>query len=442
MPIWSPDNETLSRPELEQIQLERLQASVNRAYKNVAFYRKRFGELNIAPEDVQSLADLRKLPFTAKDDLRENYPYDMLAVPLREVVRIHASSGTTGKPTVCGYTADDLRTWSELVARILSAGGVTKDDLVQISFAYGLFAGGFGLHYGAERIGASVIPASSGDTQRQVQIMQDFRTTALVGTPTYALQIAEAMDDMGVNPKGLALRVGLFGGEPLSERMRQEIESRLSISATDNYGLSEVIGPGVSGECDRKNGLHISEDHFIAEIVDPESGEPRGPGEAGELVLTTLTREAMPIVRFRTRDITSLTFEPCACGRTTARMSRVMHRTDDMLIIRGVNVYPSQIEEVLLQVEGVEPHYLVVVERKSGVDTVQVQVEVPGALLTGDVSHLLRTQELLRQRLEAALGLTVEVKLVEPRTIARSEQRAQRVIDRRNREGTDSPQSE
>jgi len=328
------------------------------------------------------------------------------------------------------------------VARILTAGGVTKEDLVQISFGYGLFTDGFGLHYGAERIGASVIPASAGNTERQVRIMQDFRTTALVGTPSYALHIAEVMEDMGVNPKGLALRVGLFGGEPCSEPMRQEIESRLSISATDNYGLSEVIGPGVSGECDRKDGLHISEDHFIAEIVGSETGEPRGPGEAGELVLTTLTREAMPIVRFRTRDITSLAFEPCACGRTTARMSRVMHRTDDMLIIRGVNVYPSQIEEVLLQVEGVEPHYLVVVEHQSGADTVQVQVEVPTALLTGDVSHLLRTQELLRQRLEVALGLTVEVKLVEPTTIARSEERAQRVIDRRKWKGSDLQESE
>jgi phenylacetate-CoA ligase len=355
----------------------------------------------------------------------------MLAVPLREVVRVHASSGTTGKPTVCGYTAEDLRTWAELVARILSAAGVAKDDVVQVSFGYGLFTGAFGLHYGAERIGASVIPASAGHTERQIQIIQDFHTTALVGTPSYALHIAEVMADMGVNPKGLSLRTGLFGGEPWSERMRQEIESRLGIEATDNYGLSEVLGPGVSGECEHKDGMHIAEDHFIAEVVDPETGEPLGPGTEGELVLTTLTREAMPVLRFRTRDITSLSFEPCRCGRTTARMSRVMHRTDDMLIIRGVNVYPSEVEAVLTEVEGVEPHYQIVLERKGALDEFQLLVEVSPEIFAGAVSSLVEMEETIQSKVTAALGVAPTVKLVEPRTLERTSGKARRVTDRR-----------
>ena len=431
MPIWNPEYETMPRADLEQVQLERLQASVNRAYKNVAFYHKRFKELDLRPEDMQSLDDLKRLPFTGKDDLRDNYPYNMLAVPLREVVRLHASSGTTGKPTVCGYTAEDLNTWAELVARVLTAGGVTKDDLVQISFGYGLFTGAFGHHYGAERIGASVIPASVGNTERQVHIMQDFRTTALVGTPSYALHIAEVMEDMGVSPKGLSLRVGLFGSEPWSERMRQEIENRLNISATDNYGLSEVLGPGVSGECWHKHGLHVAEDHFIAEIVDPETSEPREPGESGELVLTTLTREAMPILRFRTRDITSLNLEPCPCGRTLARMARVLHRTDDMLIIRGVNVFPSQVEAVLAEIEGVEPHYQIVLDRKGALDEFQLLVEVSASIFGGAVSALVEMEERIRTKMGAVLGVTPKVKLVEPRTLERSMGKARRVIDRR-----------
>jgi phenylacetate-CoA ligase len=431
MQMWDPQAESLSRRDLEQIQLERLQASVNRAYKNVAFYYRRFHQLGLHPEDIQSLRDLSRLPFTTKDDLRDNYPYDMLAVPLREVVRLHASSGTTGKPTVCGYTAEDLKTWADLVARVLTAGGVTKDDLVQISFGYGLFTGAFGHHYGAERIGASVIPASVGNTERQVRIMQDFRTTALVGTPSYALHIAEVMEDLGVNPKGLSLRVGLFGSEPWSERMRQEIQTRLNLSATDNYGLSEVLGPGVSGECECKNGLHLAEDHFLPEIVDPDSGEPLPPGSEGELVLTTLTREAIPILRFRTRDITSLNPEPCACGRTLVRMKRVMHRTDDMLIIRGVNVFPSQVEAILAEIEGVQPHYQIILDRKGALDDFQILVEVSPQIFAGEVRILVEMEEFIRSRVGSELGVSPQVKLVEPRTLERSLGKARRVIDRR-----------
>jgi len=431
MQMWDPQAESLSRRDLEQIQLERLQASVNRAYKNVAFYYRRFHQLGLHPEDIQSLRDLSRLPFTTKDDLRDNYPYDMLAVPLREVVRLHASSGTTGKPTVCGYTAEDLKIWADLVARVLTAGGVTKDDLVQISFGYGLFTGAFGHHYGAERIGASVIPASVGNTERQVRIMQDFRTTALVGTPSYALHIAEVMEDLGVNPKGLSLRVGLFGSEPWSERMRQEIQTRLNLSATDNYGLSEVLGPGVSGECEHKSGLHLAEDHFLPEIVDPDSGEPLPPGSEGELVLTTLTREAIPILRFRTRDITSLNPEPCACGRTLVRMKRVMHRTDDMLIIRGVNVFPSQVEAILAEIEGVQPHYQIILERKGALDDFQILVEVSPQIFAGEMRILVEMEEFIRSRVGSELGVSPQVKLVEPRTLERSQGKARRVIDRR-----------
>jgi len=439
MPIWNPELETMSRGDLEQLQLERLQAIVNRIWESVPWYRRRFEETGLIPEHVRSLDDLRLLPFTVKEDLRSGYPYDLFAVPLREVVRIHASSGTTGTPTVVGYTRNDLRHWRELVARVLSAGGMTKDDVIQISFSYGLLTDAFGLHQGAEEIGASVIPVSAGAPERQIAIMQDYRTTALVGTPSYALQIGEMLQELGVARSSLHLRWGVFGSEPWGEAVRERIESLLGISATDNYGISEVMGPGVSGECEgNKQGLHINEDHFLCEVVDPESGEVLPEGQAGELVITTLTKEALPIIRYRTGDLTSLSARPCACGRTLARMARVFSRTDDVLIVGGVKLVPAQVEEALLQVEGIEPHYLVVVDRKGGADTVEIQVEVPSALLTGDMRHLLRTQESLRQRLEGALGLAVEVKLVEQRTIARSQPRAQRMIDRRKREGSGS----
>jgi phenylacetate-CoA ligase len=433
MDIWDSIHECMPREELEQLQLERLQATLNRAYKNVTCYRRKFDELGIIPEDVQSFDDLRRFPFTTKEDLRLNYPYGMFAVPLREVVRIHSSSGTTGKPTVVGYTRNDIKTWSHLVARLLTAAGVTCDDVVQITFGYGLFTGAFGLHYGAEQIGASVIPMGGGNTEKQIMIMQGYRTTALVGTPSYALTLADRMEKQGIDPKSLSLRVGLFGGEPWSEEMRREIEQRLGIVATDNYGLSEVMGPGVAGECLERCGMHIFEDHFIAEIIDPDSGEVLPPGAIGELVLTTLTKEAVPVIRFRTRDITRLHYERCACGRTLARMEKTRGRSDDMLIIKGVNVFPTQIEEVLFQVEGCEPHYQLVVDRVDNVDTLEVQVEVNETIFFDEMKQQRAFINMVEKRLASTLNVGCKVKLVEPAKIPRHEGKAQRVIDRRKR---------
>jgi len=428
---WEPEYETMGKDEREQLQLERLQSTLRRVYLNVPFYRKKFDEVGIDPDDFTSLSDLRKLPFTTKNDLRDNYPYGLFAVPLREVVRIHASSGTTGMSTVVGYTRNDIKTWSNLVARILTAGGITKDDVVQIAFGYGLFTGGHGLHYGAERIGASVIPISSGNTRRQVKIMQDFKTTALICTPSYALLIADTIQELGININSLSLKYGLFGAEPWSEGMRQEIQERLKIMATDNYGLSEVMGPGVAGECLERNGLHISEDHFIVEVVDPNTLEAVAPGGVGELVITTLTKEAFPVIRFRTRDLTRLMQEPCPCGRTLMRMSRVMGRTDDMLIIRGVNVFPSQIEAILCDIEGTEPHYQIVVERKGALDAATVLVEVSEAIFFDEMKKQNELIDLIRKRLAAELGISVDVKLVEKKTLERFEGKARRVIDNR-----------
>jgi len=428
---WEPENECMSREDLAQLQLERLEATLNRVYMNVPFYRRKFDELKIDIDSLRSLDDLRRLPFTTKDDLRDNYPYGLFAVPLREVVRIHASSGTTGSVTVVGYTRNDLKTWSNLSARVLTAGGITKDDVVQIAFGYGLFTGGFGQHYGAERVGASVIPISSGNTARQIKIMQDFKTTALVCTPSYALLIADTVREMGINVSSLSLRYGLFGAEPWSEGMRQEIQDKLKIVATDNYGLSEVMGPGVAGECLERNGLHINEDHFLVEVIDPETLEPVRPGETGELVLTTLTKEAFPVVRFRTRDLTRLLTEPCACGRKLVRMARVMGRTDDMLIIKGVNVFPSQIEAVLFAVEGTEPHYQIIVDRKGALDDVTVLVEVSEPIFFDEMKKQNELIALIRHRLASELGISVDVKLVEKKTLERSEGKAKRVIDKR-----------
>jgi phenylacetate-CoA ligase len=428
---WEPEHETIGREELEQLQLERLQSILHRVYLNVPFYRKKFDELGIDPDDFTSLEDVRKLPFTTKDDLRDNYPYGLFAVPLREVVRIHASSGTTGMSTVVGYTRNDIKTWSNLVARVLTAGGITKDDVVQIAFGYGLFTGGFGLHYGAERLGASVIPISSGNTRRQVKIMEDFKTTALVCTPSYALLIADTIQEMGIKRSSLSLKYGLFGAEPWSEGMRQEIQDRLKIMATDNYGLSEVMGPGVAGECLERNGLHIQEDHFLCEVVDPHTFRPVAPGEIGELVITTLTKEAFPVIRFRTRDLTRLMLEPCPCGRTLIRMSRVMGRTDDMLIIRGVNVFPSQIEAILFDIEGTEPHYQIIVERKGALDDTTVLVEVSESIFFDEMKKQSELVTLIRKRLASELGISVDVKLVEKKTLDRFEGKAKRVIDKR-----------
>ena len=429
--MWEPEYECMKREDLSRLQLERLKATLDRVCQQVPFYRQSFDRLKLHPEEIKSLEDLKRLPFTSKADLRDSYPYGMFAVPLREVVRIHSSSGTTGKPTVVGYTRNDLSTWSNLVARFLTAGGVTREDVVQIAFGYGLFTGGFGLHYGAERIGASVIPVSAGNTQRQIMIMQDFRSTALVCTPTYALYLSEAMAETGVDPKSLCLRVGLFGSEPWSESMRREIEGKLSILATDNYGLSEVIGPGVAGECEFKLGLHLFEDHFIPEVIDLETQEVLPYGEKGELVLTTLTKEAFPLIRYRTGDITSLNPEPCRCGRTLVRMARVSGRTDDMLIIRGVNVYPSQIEQVLLEMEGTEPHYQIIVDRKGALDELEIQVEVSEKMFFDEMKRQHQFVESIQERLRSTLGLSARVKLVEPKTIVRYEGKAKRVVDKR-----------
>ena len=431
METWDATYECMTREELEQLQLERLQATLNRVYKNVTCYRNKFNELGIVPEDIQSLADFAKLPFTTKEDLRVNYPYGMFAVPLREVVRIHSSSGTTGKPTVVGYTKNDIKTWSNLVARFMTAAGVTHDDVVQIAFGYGMFTGAFGLHYGAETIGASVIPMSGGNTERQIMIMQDYKTTVLVCTPSYAITLADRMELMGVDPKGLSLKVGLFGGEPWSEAMRREIESRLAISATDNYGLSEIIGPGVAGECRHKCGMHLFEDAFIPEIIDPETGIVLPPGSVGELVLTTLTKEAFPMIRYRTRDITSLDYSPCACGRNLVRMKKTMGRSDDMLIIKGVNVFPSQIEEVLVAIEGCEPHYQLVIDRKGSMDVLEVRIEVTENIFFDEMKMQRAFLEKIEKSIESVLGVGVTVKLVEPSSIPRHEGKAERVIDKR-----------
>jgi phenylacetate-CoA ligase len=428
---WEPDYESMSREDLEQLQLERLEATLNRVYLNVPFYHRKFNELKIDPDGFRSFDDLRRLPFTTKDDLRNNYPYGLFAVPLREVVRIHASSGTTGMATVVGYTRNDIKTWSNLVARVLTAGGVTKDDVIQIAFGYGLFTGGFGLHYGAERIGASVIPISSGNTARQVKIMQDFKTTALICTPSYALVIADMIREMDISINTLSLKHGLFGAEPWSEAMRREIQDRLKITATDNYGLSEVMGPGVAGECLERHGLHINEDHFLVEVINPDSLEPVRPGEVGELVITTLTKEAFPVIRFRTRDLARLMPEPCPCGRRLARMSRVMGRSDDMLIIKGVNVFPQQIEAVLFEVEGAEPHYQIIVDRKGALDDVTVLVEVEESIFFDEMKKQTEMVDRIKQRLATELGIGVTVKLVERKSLERTEGKAKRVVDLR-----------
>lgn len=433
MKIWDPLYECMPRPDLEQLQLERLQATLNRVHKSVTCYRKKFDEAGIVPEDIRSLDDLSKLPFTTKEDLRLNYPYGMFAVPLREVVRIHSSSGTTGKPTVVGYTKNDIRTWSNLVARFMTAAGVTRDDVVQIAFGYGMFTGAFGLHYGSETIGASVIPMSAGNTEKQIMIMQDYKTTTLVSTPSYALTIASRMEQMGVDPKSLSLRVGLFGSEPWTEAMRKEIEGRLFISATDNYGLSEIIGPGVAGECEFKCGMHLFEDAFIPEIIDPDTGKVLPRGSVGELVLTTLTKEAFPMIRYRTRDITSLDYEKCECGRTMVRMKKTMGRSDDMLIIKGVNVFPSQIEEILFAIEGCEPHYLLVLEREGDTDVLEVRIEVTENIFFDEMKKQKAFVEKVERKIHSVLGLSAMVKLVEPSSLPRHEGKAIRVIDNRPR---------
>ncbi|GAB6907615.1 phenylacetyl-CoA ligase [Desulfosarcina cetonica] len=430
--IYDIEYETMPREALEAIQLRRLQTTLQRVYASVPFYRKKFEEAGITPADIKSLDDLRRVPFTTKMDLRDNYPFHMFAVPMDNVVRIHASSGTTGRPTVVGYTARDVGTWSTLMARALTAGGAGRGDIIHNAYGYGLFTGGLGVHYGAERLGASVIPVSGGNTKRQVVIMKDFGPTIITSTPSYALHLAEVAEEMGVSFKSLKFKHGIFGAEPWSEKMRAELERKLNITAVDIYGLSEVMGPGVAIEChEARKGLHVFEDHFIAEIIDPNTLEPLPYGEAGELVFTSLTKEAFPVVRYRTRDITSLNPEPCICGRTHVRMNRVTGRSDDMLIIRGVNVFPSQIESVLMEIDAVEPHYQLVVDREDNLDVLTVKVEISERGFTDEVKGLQQLERRITKNIKELLGVTAQVKLVEPKAIERSQGKAIRVVDNR-----------
>ncbi|NLX70828.1 MAG: phenylacetate--CoA ligase [Clostridiales bacterium] len=429
---WDKTYECMDREQLRELQSRRLVETVRRVYHHVPYYRQRMQELGIVPEDINGVEDLHKLPFTTKQDLRDNYPYGLFAVPLSEIVRLHASSGTTGKPTVVGYTRKDIVNWSELMARTLVSGGTRMDSVIQVAYGYGLFTGGLGVHYGAERIGASVIPVSGGNTKRQIMIMKDFGTTVLACTPSYALYLAETMEEMGIKREELKLQYGIFGAEPWSEAMRKEIEEKMQISAIDIYGLSEVIGPGVASECQYKAGLHIFEDHFIPEIIDPETGEVLPEGKEGELVFTTINKEGLPVIRYRTRDISALNYEPCPCGRTHVRMKKVLGRTDDMIIIRGVNVFPSQIESVLMEIGDTEPHYLLVVDRVGNLDNLEVWVEVSNELFSDEVRKLEELKRRIANEIQSTLGLSVKVKLVEPKTIERSEGKAKRIIDKRN----------
>ncbi len=430
--IWNEEYETMPREALEALQLSRLRKVVERVYSTVPFYKKSLDQAGMQPAKIKTLDDLQKLPFTGKTDLRDNYPFGLFTVPLHQVVRIHASSGTTGKPTVVGYTARDIDTWSELMARTYTAAGVRKGDVVQNAYGYGLFTGGLGFHYGAERVGATVIPISGGNTRRQIMLMQDFSSTCLTCTPSYALTIAEELAEAGVDRKTLKLRVGIFGAEPWSENMRRQIEDKLGIDAIDIYGISEIIGPGVSVECvEAKKGLHVFEDHFIPEIIDPDTGKSLPYGRKGELVFTTITKEAFPVIRYRTRDISALHPEPCRCGRTHVRMERVTGRTDDMLIIRGVNVFPSQIEALLMGMEGVEPHYQIVVRREGTMDTMEVRIEVNEKMFSDEIKNLERLERKVEKAVKEALGVSATVKLVEPKTLMRFEGKAKRVIDER-----------
>jgi len=430
--IWNDEMERLPREEMEALQLRRLQAKVAYVYERVPFYRAALDEAGVDPEGITSLADLKHLPFTRKSDFRDQYPFGLLAVPMDDIVRVHASSGTTGKPIVVAYTKDDIDLWAEVMARTLTCGDVTRRDIVHNGYGYGLFTGGLGIHYGALELGAAVVPMSSGGTKRQLKLMHDFQTTVITCTPSYSLFMAEEAREMGIDPRKSPIRIGVLGAEPWSEGLRREIEAAWDMAALDIYGLSEIIGPGVAQECPRKSGLHIFSDVFLPEVIDPVTGEDCPEGEDGELVITTLTKEAIPLLRYRTGDIVSITYQTCECGRTLPRISKVKGRTDDMLIIRGINVFPSQIEAVLLEVEGAQPHYQLVVERVKGLDTLEVQVEVDEHIFSDEIRKLQDLRRKIKKEIESVLALVVEVKLVEPKTIERSMGKAKRVIDRRH----------
>ncbi|RIJ45611.1 phenylacetate--CoA ligase [Maribellus luteus] len=429
--IWNRTIECASRDEMAAIQSERLIRTVQRVYHNIPSYRTKMQEKGLVPADIKSVEDITKLPFTIKSDLRDNYPFGMFTVPMSEIVRLHASSGTTGKPTVVGYTRNDLQMWAEVVTRSLGMAGVHQKDIVQVAYGYGLFTGGLGLHYGTENLGATVIPISGGNTQKQIQLMQDFQSTVIACTPSYALYLSEVMQEMGVDPESLKLRIGIFGAEPWSESMRREIESKLKIKAIDIYGLSEVVGPGVSCECEHQCGMHVNEDHFIPEIINPETLDPVAPGEIGELVFSTITKEGIPILRYRTRDLTRLIYDKCECGRTLVRMEKCMGRSDDMLIIRGVNVFPSQVESVLLSMSETEPHYLLIVDRVGTLDVLKLMVEVQEQFFSDEVRQLEALKKKITHNIQSILGISVDVKLVEPKTIERTAGKAKRVIDNR-----------
>ena len=433
MTYWNKPVETMERNALERLQLERLQETIRRVYQNVPVYRERMQEKGVVPEDIQTLRDIQKLPFTQKNDLRENYPYGLFAAPQDEIVRIHASSGTTGKPIVAGYTQHDLQVWSEVVARCLGCAHVTKDDTVQVSYGYGLFTGGLGLHYGVERIGAKVIPTSAGGTQRQLMLMEDLKSTAIACTPSYALMLGESLRDNGFDRGRLSLKTGIFGAEPWTSAMRKEIERLLDVKALDIYGLTETIGPGVAMECmEEQNGLHIWEDHFMIEILHPETGTPLPDGEMGELCITTITKEGMPTIRYRTHDLTCIIPEPCSCGRTHRRICRLRGRTDDMLIIRGVNVFPSQIEAAIVGIPGIAPRYLLVVDRVNNLDVLEVQVELSPELVSDEVRRIEQLSQTVSHAIQQTLNLSVKLRLMEPGSIERSEGKSKRIVDKRN----------
>ena len=429
--IWNPNKECMPREQLRELQGKRLQKLVAYVYHNVPFYRHKMQEMDLMPEDIRSIDDIVKLPFTTKQDLRDNYPYGLMAAPKSEVVRVHASSGTTGNPTIVGYTRKDLAVWSEVMSRCLSAYGVTREDTFSVSYGYGLFTGGLGAHYGVENLGATVIPASTGNTEKHVRLIRDLHITGIACTPSYALYLAETVDKMGIDKSELSLRIGAFGAEPWTEHMRQEIQERLGLKAYNLYGLSEIMGPGVSCECEEQNGSHIHEDHFYPEIIDPNTLAPLPYGQQGELGFTTLTKEGMPLLRYRTKDLTSLMPGICPCGRTSVRMTPIMGRSDDMLIIRGINVFPSQVESVILSMKEFEPRYMLVVDRVNNLDTLQVQVEVRRDYFSDDIASMLNLKKLLSDKLKSVLSISADVKLMEPNSIQRSQGKSQRVIDKR-----------